>query len=108
MLARRFGRRRADRLLEAHHLHGELHHQPVVAAQVEARELHDPPQSLAERVLVDVQRLGRRADVAAVAMVSLGIALMRRTDPEELGRQRRESERFMDAWARGMAQASGA
>ena len=50
-----------------HHLDRDLDHQPVVLAQVEPRELHDPPQALAERVRVDVERLGGGADVAATA-----------------------------------------
>ena len=53
--------------LELHELHGDLDHQPVVAAQVEAGELADPAQPLAQRVRVDVERLGGRADVAAPA-----------------------------------------
>ena len=53
--------------LELDELDGDLDHQPVVLAQVDARQLHDAPQPLAQRVRVDVQRLGRRGDVAAAA-----------------------------------------
>src|SRR5688572_23571829 len=56
-------RRCAERLLELHHLHGDLDHEPVVAAEVEAGELADAAESLAQRVRVHEERLGSRADV---------------------------------------------
>src|SRR3990170_1075221 len=58
---------RAERLLELHHLHGDLDHEPVLLAQVEAGELHDSSQALAERVRVHVEGLRGGADVAAAA-----------------------------------------
>ena len=61
---RRRGRRAP---LQLHDLDRDLDHQPVVLAQVEAGELHDPAQPLAQRVRVDVERLRGRADVAAAA-----------------------------------------
>ena len=61
------GFRPSQSLLEPHHLHRDLDHEPVVLAQVEAGELLDAPKALAERVRMDVQRLGGRADVAAPA-----------------------------------------
>ena len=51
----------------ANTIFGDLDHEPVVLAQVEARELADPAQALAQRVRVDVERLGGRADGAAAA-----------------------------------------
>ena len=56
-----------ERLLELHHLHGDLDREPVVAAEVEPGQLGDAAQSLAQRVRVDVQRLGGRADRAVPA-----------------------------------------
>ena len=54
-------------LLEPLELERHLQQQPVGVARVEARELLDAPQPLAQRVGVDVERLRRRADVAALA-----------------------------------------
>ena len=56
-----------SRCCELHHLHGDLDGEPVVAPEVEPRELADPPQPLAQRVRMDVQRLRRRADRAVPA-----------------------------------------
>src|SRR5688572_25850552 len=58
------GFRRPQRLLEAHHLHGDLDHEPVVLAEVEAGELADAAKPLPQRVRMDVERLRGRADVA--------------------------------------------
>ena len=66
-----------ERLLQTHHLHGDLDHEPVVLAQVEARELADPASWAGVRV--DVERLGGRADGAAAAQ-----ELLQR--PEQRGR----------------------
>ena len=64
---RRAGFRRSERLLELHHLDRDLDHQPVVPPQVEPGELRDAAEPLAERVRVDVERLGGRADGAVAA-----------------------------------------
>ncbi len=53
--------------LEPDELDRDLDHQPVVAAQVEPGELHDPSQPLPQRVRVNVQSLRRSTDVAAPA-----------------------------------------
>src|SRR5262249_46015347 len=55
---------RPERRLELDHLHGDLDPEPVVAPEIEARELADAPQPLAKRVRMDVQRLRGRADRA--------------------------------------------
>ena len=47
------------------HLHGDLHHQPVVAPEIDAGEVADPPQTLAQRVRVDEEGVGGGADVPA-------------------------------------------
>src|SRR3712207_7009211 len=52
-------RSRPERLLELHHLDGDLHHQPVVLAEIEPRQLHDPAQALAERVRVEDRKSTR-------------------------------------------------
>src|SRR6266550_5956323 len=57
-------RRRPEGLLELHELDRDLDHQPVVPPEVELRDLHDSPQTLAERVRVDVEGFGARAYVA--------------------------------------------
>ncbi len=49
-------------MLELDHLHGDLDREPVVAAEIEPRELRDPAQPLAQRVGMDVQRLRGSAD----------------------------------------------
>src|SRR4051812_31652559 len=54
-------------LVQPHHLHGDLDEEPVLLAQVEAGELLDAPQALAQRVRVDEERLRGRADIAAPA-----------------------------------------
>src|SRR6267142_2298673 len=63
--ARYVERRRPERLLELHELDRDLDHEPVVPPEVELRDFHDPPQPLAERVRVDEEGLGARADVPA-------------------------------------------
>src|ERR671937_1252785 len=55
---------RLGRVLELDELDGDLDHQPVVPAQVESGQLHDPAEPLAERVRVDVERVGGGDDVA--------------------------------------------
>src|SRR3954447_22701464 len=52
---------------EADELHGDLDHQPVVATEVDAREVADPAQPLAEGVRMDEEGLRGAADVAAAA-----------------------------------------
>ena len=52
---------------QQHQLDRDLDLEPVVAPEVEVRELADPPQPLAKRVRVHIQRLRGRADVAAPA-----------------------------------------
>ena len=59
---------------------------------------------LAARVWLAAAALGG----AWIPLMAAVIFLLRRTDPRELERRRVEGERFMDAWARGIAQASGA
>src|SRR6266511_2057686 len=57
----------AEGLFELDHLHGDLDQEPIVLAQVDTRELLNPPKPLAERVRMDVEGLGCRADVPAAA-----------------------------------------
>src|SRR6476619_1577938 len=61
------GLRCAERVLELDHLHGDLDREPVVAAQVESRELANAPEPLPQRVGMDVQRLRGGADRAVTA-----------------------------------------
>ena len=75
-----------------HQLHGDLDHEPVVLAEVEAGELADAAQPLAQRVRVDVERLGGGADVAAAAQ-----ELLERL--EERGRRAARSYSAMRATA---------
>jgi threonine/homoserine/homoserine lactone efflux protein len=65
----------------------------------------------AAAILLLVLRLFVVAAVVAGAFVvftALATLLLRRADPEELEERSRASQRWLDAWARGMAQASGA
>src|SRR5256885_15550441 len=52
---------RGRRSVELGELERHLDHQPVLLSKVETGDLHDPAEALAERVRVDVQRLGGRA-----------------------------------------------
>src|SRR3954452_23681689 len=54
-------------LLEPWKLEAHLQHEPVGLAGVEPGELLDAPQALAQRVGMNVERLRRGADVAALA-----------------------------------------
>jgi hypothetical protein len=53
--------------VEPNHLHGDLDEEPVLLAEIETGQLLNAPQSLSQRVRVDVERLRRRADVSAPA-----------------------------------------
>ena len=56
--------RRLQSGAEPDELHRDLDHQPVVAAEIDAREVADSPQPLPQRVRMDEEGLGRAADVA--------------------------------------------
>src|SRR4051794_7610094 len=68
-------RHRVERGPEANELDGDLDHEPVVLAEVDAREILNPAQPLSERVRVHVERLRRGADVA-----SAGKKLLQRSE----------------------------
>src|SRR5438270_656869 len=64
---------------EPDELDRDLDHQPVVAAEVDAREIPDPAEPLAQRVRVDEERVGGGADVPATAEELLERGEQRRT-----------------------------
>src|SRR5436305_3062001 len=60
-------RRRSERAPKPDELDGDLDHQPVVAAEVDSREICDPAKPLAKCVRVHEERVGGGADVSAAA-----------------------------------------
>jgi len=70
---------RSEGASEPDELDRDLDHQPVVAAEVDAREVGDPAEPLPERVRVDEQRVGRGTDVPAATEELLQRGEQRRT-----------------------------